>query len=86
MLPEYFTFDDVKKEYNLNLVTREIKCQVRSMYLRKVYMLPAYKKGKTYFHLVSKQEVEEWLDNPQTFSRSNCNNYKEILQQYGLEH
>lgn len=85
MLPEYFTFDDIKQEYGLNLVTREIKQQVRSMYIRDVYMLPAYKERKTYFHLVSKEEVEKWLAYPQTHDRANCNNYREIMQQYGLE-
>ena len=85
MLPEYFTFDDIKQEYGLTLTTREIKYQVRSMYIRNIYMLPAYKKRKTYFHLVSKEEVEEWLAEPQTLNRANCNNYKEIMQQYGLE-
>ena len=79
MLPEYFTFDDIKQEYGLTLTTREIKYQVRSMYIRNIYMLPAYKKRKTYFHLVSKEEVEEWLAEPQTLNRANCNNYKEIM-------
>ena len=49
------------------------------MYVRNIYILPAYKKGKTYFHLVSKEEVEDWLIKPQTLNRANCNNYKEIM-------
>lgn len=86
MLAQYFTFDELKKEYNLTLVTKEIKYQVRSMYIRNIYILPAFKKGKTYFQFVSKQEVENWLKNPAPSLNSQGNNYKELLTKYNLDH
>ena len=86
MLSEYFTFDELKQEYNFSIVSREIKIQVKAAYNRNLYILPAYKKKKTYFKFVPKEEVEEWLINPLTPSYNDCNNYKDIAKKYNLDH
>lgn len=85
MLNQFFTFKEFQKEYGLALTTREIKCQVRAAYVREKYILPAYKKGATYFCFCSKEEVETWLTEPK-LSTSAGNNYKALLKKYHLEH
>lgn len=83
MLSQYFTFDEFQKEYNIQLATKEIKLRVKGAYNRKKYILPAYKKGQTYYQFVSKEEVENWLLEPKS-SYLDGNNYKELLAHYGL--
>ena len=34
------------------------------MYIRNIYILPAFKQGKTYFEFSTKEQVETWLNNP----------------------
>ena len=84
MLPQYFTFDELQQEYNFSITSREIKVQVKAAYKRNLFILPAFKKGKTHFNFVSKEEVEMWLKSTPTSSYNDCNNYKEIAKHYGL--
>lgn len=87
LLSQYFTFDELKKHYNLSLTTREIKYQVRSMYIRNIYILPAFKQGKTYFEFSTKEQVETWLNNPQpTPGKTTNKSCQQIMETYNLSH
>lgn len=86
MLPQYFTFDELKQEYGISNSTREIKLQVRAAYTRGLYIIPAFKKGKTHFEFTTKEETEKWLEAPVCFGASVGSNYKTLLEKYGLSH
>ena len=86
MLSQYFTFDELEKEYGFSITSREIKVQVKAAYVRQLYIIPAFKKGKTHFKFTTKEETEQWLKEPFTPGHNDGTNYKRLLKHYGLEH
>lgn len=85
MLSQYFTFDELTKEYGFSIASREIKVQVKAAHGRQLYIIPAFKKGKTHFKFTTKEETEQWLKEPFTPGYNDGNNYKSLLEYYGLE-
>jgi hypothetical protein len=51
-----------------------------------LYIIPAYKKGRTFFKFTNKETVEQWLTNPISYGHADGNNWKTLLKQYGLSH
>lgn len=86
MLSQYFTFDELQKEHGFKISSREIKVQVKAAYVRNIYIIPAFKKGKTHFELTTKEQVENWLKEPMTPGYGEGTNYKSLMENYGLSH
>ena len=59
---------------------------MKAAYVRGLYIIPAFKKGKTHFKFTTKEEAESWLADPYSPGYGEGNNYKKLLAQYGLSH
>lgn len=86
MLDQYFTFNELQQDRGFSITSREIKVQVKAAYKRGIYIIPAFKKGKTYFEFSQKDIVDEWLKEPVSFGYNSGNNYKTLLKKYNLDH
>ena len=84
MLNQYFTFTELMEEYGFSINSRELKVQVKAALIRKIFIIPAYKKGKTYFQLCTQVETMSWLN--QKSQSVNIKGYskQELLTKYNL--
>lgn len=85
MLDQYFTFAELMEENNFHITSRELKVQIKAALTRKLFIIPAYKQGKTYFQFCSEKETLNWLKQKTSISKDQQTYSKQdILNKYNF--